>query len=133
MALTGETDPAMATQPHKPRRRPTPEEIRASLRADRSPRAFRAALPVEDLDAFDRQYREALHKAVDDLDLAPLHKCVETWWRHAVLRADPAQYAQVIERAEEIQRRSDLGEPTGGVPWDEAFEARLQTRAQQGC
>ncbi|MEU8278389.1 DUF6247 family protein [Microbispora bryophytorum] len=122
----------MTAQPHEPGHRPTPDEIRASLRDDRSPRAIRAALPVEDLDVFDRQYREAVRKAGDELDLTPLHECVETWWRHAVLKADPAEYVQMIERAEESQRRADLGEPTGGIPWDEAFEARLRSKAHKG-
>lgn len=33
---------------------------------------------------------------------------------------------------EEIRRRADLGEPTGGSHWDDAFEARLRSRAPQG-
>ncbi|MEN3540814.1 DUF6247 family protein [Microbispora sp. ZYX-F-249] len=122
----------MTAQPHEPGHRPTPDEIRASQRDDRSPRAVRAALAVEDLDAFDRQYREAVRKAGDELDLTPLHECVETWWRHAVLKADSAEYVQMIERAEESQRRADLGEPPGGLPWDEAFEARLRSKAHKG-
>ncbi|WP_368856968.1 DUF6247 family protein [Microbispora triticiradicis] len=64
--------------------------------------------------------------------LAPLHECVESRWRHAVLEADQVEYARMIDRAEEIQRRADLGEPTAGIPWDEAFEARLRSRAQKG-
>jgi hypothetical protein len=80
----------MTAQPHEQGHRRTPREIRASLRDDRSPRAIRAALPIEDRDALDRQYREALRKAGDELDLTPLHECVEIWWRHAVLKADPA-------------------------------------------
>ncbi|MFF4778739.1 DUF6247 family protein [Microtetraspora fusca] len=122
----------MTAQPHESGYRRTPEEIRASLRDDRSPRAIRAALPVEDLDAFDRQYREALQKAGDELDLTPLHECVETWWRHAVLKAEPTEYDRMIDRAEEIRRRADLGEPTSGVPWDETFETRLRSSAQKG-
>ncbi|GII31089.1 DUF6247 family protein [Planotetraspora mira] len=94
----------MTAQPHEPHRGRTPAEIRASLREDRSPRAIRAALPVEDLDAFDREYREALRSAADELDLTPLHECVESWWRQAVLKADPLAYAVMVEQAQEIQR-----------------------------
>ncbi|MFC0862551.1 DUF6247 family protein [Sphaerimonospora cavernae] len=109
----------------------TPQQIRTSLRDDRSPRAIRAALPIEDLDAFDRQYRKALRTAADDLDLTPLHECVESWWRHAVLRADPVAYQDMIDQAEEVQRRVESGEPTGGVAWEEV-EARLRRRISAG-
>lgn len=109
----------------------TPQQIRTALRNDRRPRAIRDALPMEDLEAFDRQYREALRTAADDLDLTPLHKCVESWWRRAVLTADPVAYRHMLEQAEEIQRRAVLGEPTGGDTWDEA-EARLRRRIAAG-
>ncbi|MFG1826847.1 DUF6247 family protein [Microbispora bryophytorum] len=74
-----------------------------------------------------------MRKAGDELDLTRLHECVETWRRHAVLKADPDEYARMIERTEETQRRADLGEPTGGIPWDEAFETRLRSRELQGA
>ncbi|GAA1306666.1 hypothetical protein Psi02_24440 [Planotetraspora silvatica] len=122
----------MTAQPHEPHHRRTPAEIRASLREDRSPRAIRAALPVEALDAFDREYREALRSAADELDLTPLHECVESWWRQAVLKADPLAYAVMTEQAQEIQRRAEAGEPIGGVTWDDVFEARLRRRIEAG-
>lgn len=122
----------MTAHPHEPESRRTPEQIRASLQHDRSPRNIRAALPLEDLEAFDRQYRDALQRAADDPDLAPLHECVETWWRRAVLKADPDDYARMMERAEEVRRRVELGEPVGGVAWDDAFEARLRSRLATG-
>lgn len=87
---------------------------------------------MEDLEAFDRQYRDALQRAADDLDLAPLHECVETWWRRAALKADPDDYARMMGRAEEVQRRVELGEPVGGIAWDDAFEARLRSRLATG-
>ncbi|GAA4563134.1 DUF6247 family protein [Planotetraspora kaengkrachanensis] len=121
----------MTAQPHEHHRR-SPARIRASLRDDRSPRAIRAALPAEDLDAFDREYREALRRAGDELDLTPLHDCVESWWRQAVLKADPVAYANMVEQAEDLQRRAEGGEPVGGVPWDDAFEARLRRRTEAG-
>jgi hypothetical protein len=120
----------MTAQSHESHHRRTPAEIRAALRADRSPRAIRAALPLEDLEAFDREYREALRSAGDELDLTPLHECVESWRRQAVLKADPLAYAVMVQQAEEIERRAAAGEPIGGITWDDAFEARLRRRIE---
>lgn len=122
----------MTVHPHQPGIGRTRERIRASLRDDRSPRNIRSALPAEDLEAFDRQYREALQKAADELDLTPLHECVESWWRYVVLKTDNAEYTRMLERAEEAQSRLERGEPTGGIPWDDAFEARLRGKIGGG-
>jgi hypothetical protein len=122
----------MTAQQHEPGATPTAAQIRASLQEDRSPRNVRACLPREDHEAFDAQYREALRRAGEELDLTPLHQCVESWRRLAILKADPADYARMMETAEHVQGLAERGEPTGGTAWDEAFSERLRARIAAG-
>lgn len=121
----------MTAQPHGPHR--TPAEIRASIRDDRSPRAIRAALPPEDQGAFDREYREALDKAKETYDLAPVQRVVDAWWGTAVLKADPDEYEETIRAAERAMAYLERGEtPPGAVRWDDAYDARLRERIERG-
>lgn len=119
----------MTAEHHEPGATPTSAQIRSSLQADRSPRNVRGSLPREDHAAFDAAYQEALRRAGDELDLAPLHECVESWRRVAILKADPADYARMMRTAEHIQHVAERGEPTGGISWDDAFTARLRARS----
>ncbi|WP_326820282.1 DUF6247 family protein [Streptosporangium sp. NBC_01756] len=122
----------MTAQLHGPAVTPTPQEMRVSLRNDRSPRNVRACLPVTDHMAFDEQYREALRRAADELDLTPLHQCMESWRRLAIVKTDPGGYTQMMESAERIQHQVERGESTDGVVWDDAFTERLRARAAGG-
>ncbi|GAA3442727.1 DUF6247 family protein [Planomonospora venezuelensis] len=122
----------MTAQHHEPGSARAVRQIRASLQADRSPRNIRACLPAADREGFDTDYREALRRAGDELDLAPLHACVEAWRRTAILKADADDYAQLVQTAERVQQRADRGEPTGGLPWDDAFAERLRARLSTG-
>lgn len=88
----------------------TPAEIRASLKADRSPRNIRAWLPLADRDLFDRQYWHELDKAKHDFDLTPVNECLLYWWWQAYEKADPAEYADTIARADRAMDRFERGE-----------------------
>lgn len=122
----------MTAYQHEPGSARSVREIRLSLQADRSPRNVRACLPAADRPAFDAEYSEALRRAGDELDLTPLHECVEAWRRTAILKADPEDYAEMMATAERIQQRSERGEPTGGTPWDDALDERLRARLAAG-
>ncbi|MEO3853665.1 DUF6247 family protein [Acrocarpospora sp. B8E8] len=118
----------MTAQPPGPGPRSAPQKIRASLHADRSPRNIRACLPEDDHAAFDAGYREALRRAADELDLTPVHECVESWRRLAILKADPADYARMMQTADRVQQLAERGEPSGGIAFDDAFAERLRAR-----
>ena len=77
-----------------------------------------------------RRHRRGL--LLGTISIARCRLSIKTWWRHAVLKADPADHARMVERGEEIQRRAELGEPIGGIAWDDAFEARLRDRIATG-
>ncbi|GAA0967916.1 hypothetical protein GCM10009555_012420 [Acrocarpospora macrocephala] len=118
----------MTAQPYGPGPRLAPQKIRASLHADRSPRNIRACLPEDDHAAFDAGYREALRRAADELDLTPVHECVESWRWLAILKADPADYARMMQTADRVQQLAERGEPSGGIAFDDAFAERLRAR-----
>lgn len=114
--------------PNAPRR--SPAAIRASIAHDRSPHALRAALPAEDHDRFDREYRQALDEAWQTYDWAPLHSFEQGWWCTAVAKADPEEYRRVLETAEQVMQRVRRGEPTGGIPWEEVYETQVRPRLE---
>lgn len=121
----------MTAQPHSPHR--TPEEIRASLKADRSPRNIRAALPEEDHALFDRQYWHAIDKAKVEYDLTPVNECLTYWWWQAHEKADPAEYADTIARAERAMEYLERGElPPGAVVVDDEYKRRLREQIELG-
>lgn len=121
----------MTAQPHGQRR--TPAEIKASLKDDRSPKAIRAALPPEDLDLFDREYRSALDQAKLSYDLSPIQHFQTRWWMTAVLKADPDEYAATVQAGERAMEYYERGEtPPGAVRWDDVLDAQMRERIQQG-
>lgn len=121
----------MTAQSHGPHR--TPAEIRASIRDDRSPRAIRAALPVDDHALFDREYREALDNARESYDLTPIQSFIDRWWGTAVLKADPEDYEQMLRDIELAMPYLERGEtPPGAVRVDEAYKARLREQIERG-
>lgn len=115
----------MTAQQPEPGSARTVVEIRASLQRDRSPRNVRACLSAADREAFDGEYREALRRAADELDLAPLHECVEAWRRTAIVKADSTEWKHIQETAERVQEQAARGEqsPTGR-PWRELVAER---------
>lgn len=122
----------MSAQPHSPAAR-TPEEIRAVLKADRSPKAIRAALPPEDHTLFDREYWHVLDRARVDYDLAPALAFQERWWWVAYQKADPVEYQDTIDAAERAMDYYARGEtPPGAVRVDDAYKARLRESVERG-
>ncbi|TYB69779.1 hypothetical protein FXF51_06335 [Nonomuraea sp. PA05] len=121
----------MTAQPHQQHR--TPEEVRASIKDDRSPKALRAAAPVDDHELFDREYAASLDQARVSYDLTPIHDFQTRWWMTAVLKADPDEYRATIEAGERAMSYLARGElPPGAVVVDDAYKARLQEQIDQG-
>src|SRR5690606_39144814 len=123
---------AMTAEPHGMHR--TPEEIRAALNADRtSLRTVRDALPAEDQEAFDHAYWHAIDKAKLSYDLKPVLEFQKRWWWIAYEKADPAECADTIARAERAMEYLERGEtPPGAVIVDDAYKQRMRERIEQG-
>jgi hypothetical protein len=85
--------------------------------ADASPAQLRAALIPEDAAEFDRQWREVMTRATENLDLAEVLAILESWRRIAWLTSanGPAGYRRILANAEHLQRTGEL--PAGAVPW----------------
>ncbi|SNT61885.1 hypothetical protein SAMN05216276_10868 [Streptosporangium subroseum] len=111
----------MTAQPYGPAPTPVPE---------RTPKAIRAALAPQHVEAFDREYRAAMAQATEELDLAPALDFVERWWPIAVLCAR-GEYQRVTEIAAGIAGRAERGQDLATVSWDVA-EARLRARIAAG-
>lgn len=120
----------MTAQPHGLHR--TPAEIRAVLKADRSPKNIRAMLPEEDRALFDQQYWHAMDKARLSYDLTPVFEFQKSWWWTAYLKADPVEYQETIEAAERAMEFYERNETPQGAVWDDEYDARLRKRIEQG-
>jgi hypothetical protein len=121
----------MTAQSHGPHK--SPDQVRASIRGDRSPKAIRAALPPEDHALFDREYRAALDQAKISYDLAPIHDFQTRWWMTAVLKADPDEYSATVRAGERAVQYYERGErPPGAVRWDDELDARMRERIERG-
>lgn len=119
----------MTAQPHGVHR--TPDEIRASIKDDRSPKALRAALPPEEHALFDREYLAALDQAKVSYDLSPIHDFQTRWWMTAVLKADPDEYEATLRAGERAMEYYARGErPPGAVRWDDNLDAQMRERIQ---
>ena len=122
---------SMTAEPHGRVR--TPEEIRESLKEDRSPKNIRRALPPEDHALFDREYWHALDTAKRDYDLTLVHKFEQRWWWTAYQKADSEEYEETIRAAERAMEYLERGEsPPGAVRWDDAVKAKMLERIERG-
>ncbi|GIH52957.1 hypothetical protein SAMN05421833_129124 [Microbispora rosea] len=101
----------------------TPEQIVKSLQADRTPRNIRACLPPADREYFDRDYRRAMAKATEELDLAPVNALLAHWWHMARMKAT-GEYEAVLERGARIQEQIERGEYVPGRPLREVLAER---------
>ncbi|MEZ0071250.1 DUF6247 family protein [Planotetraspora sp. GP83] len=113
----------MTAQPHELISVRTPEQIVESLKADRSPRNIRACLPPTDRDYFDRDYRRAMTKATEELDLAPVNTLLTHWWHMARMKAT-GEYETVLEHGARIQEQIERGEYVPGRPLREVIAER---------
>ncbi|MDX6738501.1 DUF6247 family protein [Actinocorallia sp. A-T 12471] len=90
---------------------------------DRSPRAIRAVLLPEERGDFDREYRQVMADATEDLDLAPVLEFIERWWRVAVLSRDPQRHRAALD----VVARLDRGDPVPTHSALDLIKARLTT------
>lgn len=97
---------------------------------DISPAELRAALTPESAGEFDRQWRAALARATDSLDLTEVVELLTGWRQVAALttRLGPQGYRDFLTRA---QRRVDSTEPRGGTIGAEEANALIQARLDQ--
>ena len=86
--------------------------------ADASAAEVRAALIPEDAARFEQQWREALNRAADSLDLTEVQDILAHWRRTAWLTAarGPAGYRQLLSDADRILATGER--PEGTVPWN---------------
>ncbi|MEV4324299.1 DUF6247 family protein [Microbispora rosea] len=113
----------MTAEPHELISVRTPEQIVESLEADRTPRNIRACLPPADREYFDRDYRRAMVKATEELDLAPVNALLAHWWHMARMKAT-GEYEAVLERGARIQEQIERGEYVPGRPLREVLAER---------
>ena len=92
--------------------------------ADASPSEVRAALIPEDAARFEQQWREALNRAADSLDLTEVQDVLTRWRRTAWLTTarGHAGYRQLLADADRILATGER--PAGTVPWS-ALRAKL--------
>ncbi len=89
-----------------------------------SPRDIRAALLPEEVGDFDSQWRAALARATETLDLTEVYEVLRQWQRIAVLtQADPEAHRRMLQVADRALR----GESIPTVPLS-AVEAVIQER-----
>lgn len=88
--------------------------VTVTTRIGRTGRAIRAALaelsPAE-ADRFEREYRHALTRAAETLDLSEAEAVLNRWWGVATLRANPP----TLEEQRQVQRLhagEDIGWPS---------------------
>ncbi|MCU1653487.1 MAG: hypothetical protein JWQ60_4636 [Pseudonocardia sp.] len=92
---------------------PEPGSGRAPF-ADASPARVRAALIPEDVAEFDRQWRAVMAAATESLDLAEVHRTLESW---LISARGHDGYRGLLADAE---RRTRTGERApGAVSWEE--------------
>ncbi|MDQ3989158.1 MAG: DUF6247 family protein [Actinomycetota bacterium] len=86
---------------------------------DASPAQVRAALIPEDVVEFDRQWSAVMATATETLDLASVHRTLESWRRIAWLTQanGPDGYRRLLARAERTLRTGEL--PLDSVPLDQ--------------
>ncbi|MBN6057244.1 hypothetical protein JYK22_35300, partial [Nonomuraea sp. RK-328] len=113
----------MTAEPHEFVSVRTPEQIIQSLKVDRSPRNIRACLPPGDRESFDRDYRQAMAKATDELDLAPVNDLLAHWWHMARMKAT-GEYEEVVQQAALVQEQIERGEHVPGRPLREVLAER---------
>ena len=83
---------AAASEPHVPA--PPSKDLKS----------IRAALLPEDLGDFDSGLRQAMNRAADHLDLAPVHEFIEAWWRIAVFSMNPEAHRSARRTAAALLR-----------------------------
>jgi hypothetical protein len=98
----------------------SPEPRRAAF-LDSSAREIRTALTPEDAAAFDSDWRAALTRAMDSLDLAEINDLLVSWRRtaHLTTALGHAGYRQMLARADRVLATGQL-EP-GTVPVEVAM------------
>lgn len=98
----------------------SPEPRRAAF-LDASAGEIRAALTPEDAAAFDGEWRAALTRAIDSLDLGEINDLLVSWRRtaHLTTALGHAGYRQMLARADRILATGRL-EP-GTVPVEVAM------------
>ncbi|MFC6087602.1 DUF6247 family protein [Sphaerisporangium aureirubrum] len=101
----------------------TPEQIVDSLMGDRSPRNIRACLPAEDQDFFDRDFRQAMAGATEELDLGPVDDLLAYWWHVARMKAT-GEYQAVLAEGRRVQADIESGEYVPGRPLREVLAER---------
>jgi len=81
----------------------------------KDPKAIRAALLPEDVADFDEEFRAAMDKATQTMDLSGVSEFVERWWRVAWSATDPEEHRAMLEHADQLL----AGDAVHTTPWAE--------------
>ena len=80
--------------------------------APASPRHIRVALLPEETGQFDSEWRAAMSRAAESLDLTEVYRVLERWRSIAEMtRADPEAHRRMLSRAGQVlagERRGDI-------------------------
>ena len=80
------------------------------------PREIRQALLPEEVGAFDSEWRTAMSRSAERLDLTEVYRVLERWRSiAAITRADPGAHRQMLRRVDRIY----AGEQRGTVTADD--------------
>jgi hypothetical protein len=85
-----------------------------------TPKAIRAALLLEDVGDFDREFRDAMAEATETLDLTVVLDLLRRWRVVAWSSQDPQAHRRMLENADRLNAGEDI--PT--EPWS-VTKARL--------
>jgi len=81
-----------------------------------SPRSIRGRLLLEEVGAFDREYRQVMARATEDLDLTPGLEMLEQWeWIARLTDRDPEAHRRALQTA----TRLNAGEDVPMTEWSE--------------
>jgi hypothetical protein len=78
-----------------------------------SPREIRLALLPEDVGQFDSEWRSAMKRSAESLDLSEVYRVLERWRGIAILtQADPEAHRRMLARAKRVLEGQDRGTVT---------------------
>jgi hypothetical protein len=79
-----------------------------------APGEIRRQLLPEEVGQFDREWRAAMSRSAESLDLGEVYRVLERWRRIATMtRADPAAHRRMLQKAERIRAGERLGTHSG--------------------
>ncbi|MCF7548531.1 DUF6247 family protein [Pseudonocardia sp. WMMC193] len=93
-----------------------------------APREIRQHLLAEEVGQFDREWRAAMSRSAESLDLGEVYRVLERWRRIATMtQADPAAHRRMLKKVDRIQSGEEVGTFSG-----DDLRTMLTARQQHG-